>query len=1211
MKKRALAVLLVVMAATLVMLAGCTGLPVIKTYAVTFSAGEGTGTVPTGETHVEGITFELPSASGLTKDGYHFTAWNDGTADYAAGAIYTMPAKDVTFTAQWEEDAPPVVMHTVTFDPNNEGETWTEQIEDGKTVAKPATDPVIASGKLFRYWGTEEGEYSFDTPVTADLTLTASYAYKLNFEAGEGTGAIEPIWVKMWTPMGITLPAETGLSHSEGKVFGGWTDGTNTYQAGDRFVGTANHTITAVWKDAATEITVSFETTYQGEGTAPESQTVIAGNTITLPENTFTAKNVGYVFKGWYESTNSSVLYQPGDTYTIPSDYAEETLVFKAKWDKGDFTVTYKAGAHASGADIVKNVKGGKIFLLDASEVTFTPDSNYMFAGWAKEGTTEVLSDGTYTIGENTVFVAQWIHMYAGLDNDYTAQIVLYFDTNEGLLYIPGEAEDGSQDQYIPLTLTLNGTAITVTLEGGTATNGTLENNLLSITLTYGGKTYTFGNGTPVVKHTVTFEPNNEGATWTEQVEDGKTVKKPATDPVIASGKLFRYWSTEDGMEYSFDTPVTADLTLYAVYAYKVTFSAGEGTGTVEPMWKTMWTPMGITLPDGTGLTHSEGKVFGGWTDGTDTYQAGDRYVGTANHTLTAVWKNVATEITVSFETAFQGEGTAPESQTGKKAGDTITLPENTFTAKSNYVGYVFKGWYVKGGSNTVLYQPGETYTILADYAEATLVFMAKWEKGKFTVTYKAGDHATGADIVKTDVTGGTYYLLEEITFTAESNYMFAGWKKEGGTESEVYAAGDKYTLGDNTVFVAQWQHVYVGYDNAYTSQIGLFFDTNSGLLAIFGEAEDGSQYQEVLLTFTQSGTAITITLEGGAAVSGTLDDNGLAITLTYGGKTYTFGNGAPTPAEPTITFAAAGGSGVAPTATAEYNASSGMYKIVLPANTYTAPEGKEFKCWSVNGNEYNAGTSYMANSGESVTITAVWKDVQPAFEGTTFVGNCTTPAKGGFLPSGGETYVKFIISTDKTKVQYTLSDGTVKEANLTDNSSSTWKPDIYGTDSLYYSVRMEAAYYLLVKADMSKLYLCNNNDEMLDNGEFTASVGEVGEYANVALKDLSGKNFVLSGGATEIYNGYTTINFSWDANFASYKVKLGGKTLARSYVTDENTEALSGTTFTATHSSSGQVMTFAFKKDGNTYQMIVLSIKNSDGTEALTAPVTLVEKTA
>ncbi len=944
MKKRTFGFLLVLMTAILAFaLAGCKDeeTPPPATYAVTYSAGEGTGTPPTGSSYAAGATFALPEATGLSKEGYRFTVWNDGIADYGAGATYTMPAKAVTFTARWEEE--------------------------------PAT-------------------------------------YAVTYSAGEGTG------------------------------------------------------------------------------TPPTGSSYAAGATFALPEATGLSKD-GSHFTVWNDGTSD---YAAGATYTMPA----HAVTFTARWEEEPattYTVTYQAGNYATGADIVKeNVTGGDITLLSIDEITFEPEADYYFYGWQAEGDEYLYDEGDiYTLSEDTVFVAQWV--YELFDNEATVIIQLDIDYDIGALFILGEAEDGSEDIIYEFTISLDGTAITITPDGGEACTGTFDENGLSIRLTIDGTTYTFGN--PVTTYTVTFNPNNADApvTWTEEVADGEAVAKPA-DPTNENGKLFRYWTTEDGSEYLFDTPVTADLVLTAVYAYKVTFSAGEGTGTVEPMWVKMWNPMGITLPDGTGLTHSGGKVFGGWNDGTATYAAGDRYTGSGNHTLTAVWNDPVTEITVSFETTWRGEGTPPAPQTGKHAGDTITLPENTFTATSGSVGYVFTGWYVKGGSNTQTYQPNETYTIATDFSGTSLVFIAKWEKGKFTVTYKAGDHASGADIVKENVTGGDTFLLsaENITFMPEANYLFNGWKKEGGTEDDVYAAGDKYTLTENTVFVAQWAHAYVGYDNAYTAQIGLYFDTNNGKLYIFGEAEDGSQDIIVSLTFTLSGTAITITPDGGTACTGTFDENGLSIALTHGGKTYTFGTPATEPTEPTVTFSAGEGSGDAPTATVTYNSASGMYKILLPQNTYTAPEGKEFKCWSIGGNEYQAGKSYMAEPGDAVTVTAVWQAVaQPTFEGTVFTGNCTTPVKGGFIPGGGETYVKFIINADKTQVQYTLSDGKVEVANLTDQHSPSYMPQDYGADALYFEVKMEnVAYYLLVKADMSKLSMCNSNDELLENGEFIAETG-------------------------------------------------------------------------------------------------------------------------
>jgi uncharacterized repeat protein (TIGR02543 family) len=72
-------------------------------YATKFEGGaDARGTPPSVGAKAAGDRFTLP-ANTFTRDGYDFTGWNDGIKTYAAGATYTMPAKAVTFTAQWKK----------------------------------------------------------------------------------------------------------------------------------------------------------------------------------------------------------------------------------------------------------------------------------------------------------------------------------------------------------------------------------------------------------------------------------------------------------------------------------------------------------------------------------------------------------------------------------------------------------------------------------------------------------------------------------------------------------------------------------------------------------------------------------------------------------------------------------------------------------------------------------------------------------------------------------------------------------------------------------------------------------------------------------------------------------------------------------------------------------------------------------------------------
>jgi len=71
-------------------------------YSITYESGTATGTVPVDATpRASGTSFSLASGSSLSKSGYTFAGWNDGTTTYSAGASYTVGSSNVTLTAVW------------------------------------------------------------------------------------------------------------------------------------------------------------------------------------------------------------------------------------------------------------------------------------------------------------------------------------------------------------------------------------------------------------------------------------------------------------------------------------------------------------------------------------------------------------------------------------------------------------------------------------------------------------------------------------------------------------------------------------------------------------------------------------------------------------------------------------------------------------------------------------------------------------------------------------------------------------------------------------------------------------------------------------------------------------------------------------------------------------------------------------------------------
>ena len=72
---------------------------------ITYALDGGSGTLPTQTNVLEGASFTVAASTGLTKAGYTFNAWNDGTNNYAPGATYTVGANNITLTATWTANA--------------------------------------------------------------------------------------------------------------------------------------------------------------------------------------------------------------------------------------------------------------------------------------------------------------------------------------------------------------------------------------------------------------------------------------------------------------------------------------------------------------------------------------------------------------------------------------------------------------------------------------------------------------------------------------------------------------------------------------------------------------------------------------------------------------------------------------------------------------------------------------------------------------------------------------------------------------------------------------------------------------------------------------------------------------------------------------------------------------------------------------------------
>ena len=214
-------------------------------YAISYQANGGS-TVDSPFTKNLGETFTVSSA--LTKNGYDFTFWSDGTSTIGAGATYylTNPGA-VVLTAQW---APKT--YTITYDWN--GGIGSATNNDTFTVGTtPVTLPLVGDhvkdGYQFNGWSTAidgtliSGGYSPTSNVRL-FAIWGSGSYVVTFNAAGGTVSPASATVANGSP--VSLPTPTRTSYH----FDGWFNESTTPATqitGSSFIPTSSRTLTAHW----------------------------------------------------------------------------------------------------------------------------------------------------------------------------------------------------------------------------------------------------------------------------------------------------------------------------------------------------------------------------------------------------------------------------------------------------------------------------------------------------------------------------------------------------------------------------------------------------------------------------------------------------------------------------------------------------------------------------------------------------------------------------------------------------------------------------------------------------------------------------------------------------------------------------------------------------------------------------------------------------
>lgn len=677
--------------------------PVMHT--VTFDTGDETITVPAQQVE-DGMTVVQPDNP--TRDGYRFDGWLlDGQPyDFA-----TQVNGDITLTAAWTQ------LHTVTFDYAHDGMTAVQTVPDGGQATQPETPE--RDGWTFNGWLLDGQAYTFDTPVTGDITLTADWTritHTVTFDTGDGT-PVDPQTVNHGEQA-----IDPGTPVRDGYTFTGWLLDGEPYDFATPVTG--DMTLVAGWEKTPDPTPVTHTVTFDADdGGAPVKVAVVDGETVGKPADPV---RDGYTFAGWALD---------GEPYNFDTPVTGD-ITLTAQWEKlAEYTVTFDTqGGESIPAQTVTD--GG--YALEPPHPT---RDGYTFIGWQLDGrdydfSTPVTGDITLT--------AVWEENEPPAPVEHTVTV----NPNNGAPATTHTVTDGDTFAQ-PETPTRDGYRF--------------------VGWTVGGQPYDFN--TPVTGditieaawekiavHTVTFDTQGGSIIPAQTVIENDKATMPS--PPIRDGYEFKGWQL-DGKDYDFNTPVVGDITLTAVWEETAAPTPVTHKVTVNP--NNGGDPGVYEVEDGKPFTQPadptrDGYTFNGWTLDGKPYDFSQPVTG--DITLEAQWEKNETPAPVTHTVKFRTNGGSAITAQTVEDGKTVSKP-----ADPTRPGHTFKGWTLDG-------QPYDfTAPVTGD-----IILDAQWEEAPASdplsgVTATVDDEPLdGFDPTK----DGEYRVSEDAT--VELNGVPDGW---------------------------------------------------------------------------------------------------------------------------------------------------------------------------------------------------------------------------------------------------------------------------------------------------------------------------------------------------------------------------------------------------------------------------------------------------
>ena len=600
-------------AVTMIQAQSVTATFTINNYSVTYVNGGGAGAVPTQANVDFAATFSV-GANSLTKTGYTFGGWTDGTTVFQPGTNnYTMPAANVTLTAVWTPNGSDVITFA-TNAPSGASLSGTPSVAsvtglDGVTVLSSSFATVgtmSIPGYTFGGWATTP---SGTSPVGSQLlnasaiTLYAIWIPNVNTVTFIDTGTATGTYTQSFTT-GVNQPLTANAFTNQNVTFMGWstspTSSVVLYTDAQTIGISSSISLYAVWS-ALLVYHANYPAGVTTGGTVPSTVVGSAANTtrVTVAANSGTLSATGFIFSGWSSDPFAIVpMYPVLSPGTIPAITQNVDLYAVWYFNQPPYTIAYFSN----------------------------PPSGVSISGTAPAVVTGVTPDATSVpVAANPNSLAAPGYTLLGWDPNPAATTPTYPVTAPGTL--------PSVTAPIELFAIWARAAEPAPPYGGGGA-------VVPFTITY-----SIGNGTGTTPSTQTVNPNDSVT-----IDSGVTITPPA-------GLEFTNWAC-GGVTTSpaSKVTVTTSFTCIAQYSplhytlsYVANFPAGSVSSGTAPATQTGLLYGATPSVATTAMLSATKYVFAGWATSpsatTATYSAtGPATLDplTGNVTLYAVWKEQA-----------------------------------------------------------------------------------------------------------------------------------------------------------------------------------------------------------------------------------------------------------------------------------------------------------------------------------------------------------------------------------------------------------------------------------------------------------------------------------------------------------------------------------------------------------------------------------------